>query len=144
VAALGATALAAAVLAHGVALVRQLRRALPSRFGATVRYYVAAAGLLPVGTALGTALARGLGDPVHEQVILAHVSLNVLGWVALPQLAQGGVRGPGGLALAPPAALLGHLLDRAGGLRGVEAQVAQQRLDVRAALLSTHGESCPH
>ena len=83
VAALGATAVAAAVLAHGVALVRQLRRALPSRFGATVRYYVAAAGLLPVGAALGTALARGLGDPVHEQVILAHVSLNVLGWICL-------------------------------------------------------------
>ena len=83
VAALGATAVAAAVLAHGVALVRQLRRALPSRFGATVRYYVAAAGLLPVGAALGTALARGLGDPVHEQVILAHVSLNVLGWIGL-------------------------------------------------------------
>src|SRR5664280_2931884 len=57
--------------------------ALPSRFGATVRYYVAAAGLLPVGAALGTALARGLGDPVHEQVILAHVSLNVLGWIGL-------------------------------------------------------------
>jgi nitrite reductase (NO-forming) len=48
-----------------------------------VRYYIAAACLLPVGAGLGTALARGLPDPLHEQVVLAHAAVNVLGWVGL-------------------------------------------------------------
>jgi len=80
---LGASSVAAAVLGHGASLVRQLRRSLPARFGATVRYYVAAAGLLPVGLVLGTLLARGLGDPWHDQVMVAHVAINVLGWMGL-------------------------------------------------------------
>ncbi|HET7329111.1 MAG TPA: multicopper oxidase domain-containing protein [Nocardioidaceae bacterium] len=82
----GATAVTAAVAWHGVALVLQLRRALPSRFGATVRYYVAAAGLLPVGAGLGTVLARGLPDPLHGQVTLAHAVVNLLGWMGLTVL----------------------------------------------------------
>jgi nitrite reductase (NO-forming) len=79
----GATAVATAVLWHGAELARQLRRALPSRFGVTVRYYVAAAALLPLGLLLGTLLARGLGDPTHEQLVIAHVTINVLGWMGL-------------------------------------------------------------
>jgi hypothetical protein len=58
----------------------------------------------------------------------------VLAGLALPQLAQGGIRRRGGLALAPPTALLGHPVHRPGGFGGVEAQIAQQRGDVRAAL----------
>jgi nitrite reductase (NO-forming) len=83
VAALGAGAVGTAVVWHGVSLLLQLRRALPSRFGATVRYYVAAAALLPVGLVLGSLLARGLGDPRHDQVMVAHVAVNVLGWMGL-------------------------------------------------------------
>ena len=79
----GAVAVVGAVAWHGVALVRQLRRALPSRFGATVRYYVAATALLPVGATLGTILARGLSDPVHGQLKLAHAGVNLLGWMGL-------------------------------------------------------------
>ncbi|GAB2760084.1 multicopper oxidase domain-containing protein [Nocardioides pakistanensis] len=79
----GATAVAGAVAWHAVALVGQMRRALPSRFGATVRYYVAAAALLPIGATLGTILARGLGDPLHGQMRLAHATINVLGWMGL-------------------------------------------------------------
>jgi len=79
----GASSVASAVVWHGAALVAQLRRALPSRFGVTVRYYVAAAALLPVGLLLGTLLARGLGDPTHEQLVIAHVTVNVLGWMGL-------------------------------------------------------------
>ena len=59
---------------------------LPSRFGATVRYYITAAALLPVGATLGTILARGLADPLHGQVRLAHASVNVLGWMGLTVL----------------------------------------------------------
>jgi nitrite reductase (NO-forming) len=80
---LGATGVAGAVVLHGCALVRQARRALPSRFGATVRYYVAAAALLPVGAALGTLLARGPGPDWHDRLLVAHASVNVLGWVGL-------------------------------------------------------------
>ncbi len=80
---LGAGAVVAAVGWHGVALVLQMRRSLPSRFGATVRYYVAAAALLPLGATVGTLLARGLGDPLHDQAKVAHVALNVLGWMGL-------------------------------------------------------------
>lgn len=79
----GATAVGTAVGWHGAALAQLLRRALPSRFGPTVRYYVAAACFLPVGAALGTALARGLDYPRDEQAALAHVAVNVLGWVGL-------------------------------------------------------------
>lgn len=79
----GALAVGSAVLWHGIALVQQMRRSLPSRFGATVRYYVAAAALLPVGVSLGTVLARGLGDPWHDRVVFAHATINVLGWMGL-------------------------------------------------------------
>jgi nitrite reductase (NO-forming) len=79
----GAGSVVAAVGWHGVALVLQMRRALPSRFGATVRYYVVAAALLPVGATLGTILARGLPDPMHCQMKLAHASTNLLGWMGL-------------------------------------------------------------
>jgi nitrite reductase (NO-forming) len=80
---LGASAVAVAVVWHGVALAIGLRHALASRFGVTVRYYVAAAAVLPVGLLLGTLLARGLGDPTHEQLVVAHVTVNVLGWMGL-------------------------------------------------------------
>lgn len=80
---LGAGAVVGAVGWHGVALVLQMRRALPSRFGATVRYYITAAALLPVGATLGTILARGLADPLHGQMRLAHASVNLLGWMGL-------------------------------------------------------------
>lgn len=80
---IGATAIVAAVGWHGVDLFLRLRRALPGRFAVTVRYYVAAACFLPLGAVLGTSLAHGFGDPTHEQVKLAHATLNVLGWMGL-------------------------------------------------------------
>lgn len=83
VTAVGAAGVALAAGWHGVALVRQMRRALPARFGTTVRYYVAAAALLPVGALLGVLMARGVGDPQHVQVMLAHAAVNVLGWMGL-------------------------------------------------------------
>ena len=79
----GAVAVGTAVGWHGVALVRQMRSALPSRFGATVRYYVAATVMLPAGATLGTILARGLADPMHGQLTLAHAAINMLGWMGL-------------------------------------------------------------
>jgi nitrite reductase (NO-forming) len=82
----GASGVALAVGWHGVDLVRQLRRALGSRFATTVRYYVAAASLLPVGALLGVLMARGVGETAHARLMAAHVELNVLGWVGLSVL----------------------------------------------------------
>lgn len=80
----GGIAVAAAAGWHAVALLRRMRTALPSRFGLTVRYYVAAGASLPVGVALGVVMARaGLADAGHERVVLAHAVVNLLGWVGL-------------------------------------------------------------
>ncbi len=82
----GAVVVGAAVAAHGIAIALQARRALPSRFGASVRYYVAASASLPVGAALGTVLARHPEELLHGRIVLAHVAANVLGWVGLTVL----------------------------------------------------------
>ncbi len=83
VTAVGAAGVAGAAGWHGAALVGQMRRALPARFGTTVRYYVAASCMLPVGAYFGVLMARGVGDPLHVQIMLAHAAVNVLGWMGL-------------------------------------------------------------
>ncbi|MER6526804.1 multicopper oxidase domain-containing protein [Streptomyces sp. NPDC001508] len=80
----GGCLVAAAVTAHAVWLVRLMRRALPGRFSMTVRYYVAASALLPVGAALGVVMARGdLAGDLPERLRIAHETINLLGWVGL-------------------------------------------------------------
>ncbi len=80
----GAATVAAVVAWHGAVLLARMRRALPSRFTSTIRYYVAAAALLLLGVALGAVMAQGtLSDEAHAQVALAHASLNLLGWMGL-------------------------------------------------------------
>jgi nitrite reductase (NO-forming) len=84
---LGAIAVAAAVAAHVGALVIRLRQALPSRFAFTVRAYVAAGLLLIPGIALGVLMARGTWDAAtYSQLLLSHITINLLGWVGLPIL----------------------------------------------------------
>ncbi|WP_298885852.1 multicopper oxidase domain-containing protein [uncultured Serinicoccus sp.] len=83
VTATGAALVTAAVVWHGVQLFRRLRAALPGRFRVTVRYYLAAAVCLPVGVALGATLALGLDDSTHGRILLAHITVNILGWVGL-------------------------------------------------------------
>ncbi|GAB3346559.1 multicopper oxidase domain-containing protein [Modestobacter lapidis] len=83
----GGVAVAGAATWHAVALLRAVRAALPSRFGVTIRYYVAAGALLPVGVAFGVVIARGtLGDVAHGRVVVAHEVLNLLGWIGLTVL----------------------------------------------------------
>lgn len=76
----GAAALIAAVVWHGISLIRRARRSMPGRFGRTIRYYIASAALLTIGASLGAWLARGDGAP---NLVLAHAFLNVLGWIGL-------------------------------------------------------------
>lgn len=79
----GATIVSAAVGWHAVVLVRDLRRALPGRFRICIRYYIAAACWVPVGAGLGAALAFGLDDRWHANLLVAHSMTMLLGWVGL-------------------------------------------------------------
>lgn len=85
----GAAAVGLAAGWHGIALLVRVRRALPSRFASTLRYYLAASALLPFGAAAGALLAlpgiEADGD-LHARLLLAHESVNVLGWVGLSVL----------------------------------------------------------
>ncbi|MGV0874086.1 multicopper oxidase domain-containing protein [Mycolicibacterium sp. XJ879] len=83
----GGIAVAAVALAHAATLLRQLRCALPSRFGDTVRYYIAAAALLSVGAGLGVAMANAtLPGALHDRFIIAHAAVNLFGFVGLTVL----------------------------------------------------------
>ena len=81
---LGSVGVGAAVTWHGVALLQQMRSALPARFGVTIRYYIAASWLLPVGATFGALLAYdGLSATWHGRLLLAHEAINVLGFVGI-------------------------------------------------------------
>ncbi|RAV07560.1 copper oxidase [Mycolicibacterium sp. GF69] len=83
----GGAIVGAVALLHAVTLTRQLRGALPSRFGDTVRYYVAAAALLSIGAGLGVAMANpALPGLLHERFVIAHAAVNLFGWVGLSVL----------------------------------------------------------
>lgn len=83
----GGVVVGVAALAHGASLLRQLRTALPARFGVTVRYYVAATVCLAIGAGLGVAMAnRALPGGDHERLVVAHAALNLFGWVGLTVL----------------------------------------------------------
>ncbi|MDQ0259714.1 multicopper oxidase domain-containing protein [Sinomonas atrocyanea] len=85
----GAAAVGAAAGWHGAALLVRLRRALASRFRSTLRYYLAACAILPFGAAAGALLAlpgTDDGGDLHARLLLAHESLNLLGWVGLSVL----------------------------------------------------------
>ena len=79
----GSVVVGSAAAAHGIALARQARAALASRFGATVRYYVCASLALPIGAGLGAVLARDPVEPWHGRLVVAHITLNLLGWIGL-------------------------------------------------------------
>ncbi|WP_343318641.1 multicopper oxidase domain-containing protein [Arthrobacter sp. TMP15] len=82
----GSIGVGLAVAAHAVVLGLRARKALPSRFGPTVWYYVAACLLLPVGAGVGAALASGISGEAHVRLLLVHLVVNVLGFVGLTVL----------------------------------------------------------
>ena len=79
----GSVVVGAAAAAHGITLALQARAALASRFGATVRYYICASLALPIGAGLGATLARDPVEPWHGRLVIAHITLNLLGWIGL-------------------------------------------------------------
>ncbi len=86
VTAAGAGLVATAVLWHAGVLARQARRALGSRFTPTIRFYVAAGAFLPVGAAFGTWMAYDEAGALHDRLRLAHIAVNVLGFLGLTVL----------------------------------------------------------
>ena len=79
----GATVVGVAIASYAISLLWQHRRALPARFGKVVHWYAAAAALLPVGAVLGALMSFSQPEPWQGRLMLAHVVLNVLGFVGL-------------------------------------------------------------
>jgi nitrite reductase (NO-forming) len=81
----GAWLVGAVVLAHAATLAAGIRRAFGARLAGTVWYYVAASAALLAGMGLGVLLAGGAtgSADAYRAMRLAHVHLNVLGWVGL-------------------------------------------------------------
>jgi nitrite reductase (NO-forming) len=83
----GGVLVGAVALIHAAVLVRQLRTALPARFGVTIGYYIAAAECLAVGAGLGVAMAvPTLSGDIHERFVIAHAAVNLFGWVGFTVL----------------------------------------------------------
>jgi nitrite reductase (NO-forming) len=84
-AAAGACLAGLTVGGHALALAGRIARALPARLSQTVWFYVAAAAALLAGMGLGLWQAGGAAGSAdsHRALRLAHVHLNMLGWVGL-------------------------------------------------------------
>ena len=80
----GALIVGSMVAWNGIYLLKQVRQALPSRFGVTIRFYIVAALMLPLGAAFGAMIAYpNLSGTLHSQFLLAHEAVNVLGFVGI-------------------------------------------------------------
>jgi nitrite reductase (NO-forming) len=81
----GACLTGVVVLAHAVALTTRVGRALAARLGHTVWFYLAASAALLAGMGVGLWLAGGVAGSTdaYRALRLAHVHLNLLGWVGL-------------------------------------------------------------
>jgi nitrite reductase (NO-forming) len=81
----GAGLAGAVVLGHALVLAGRATRSLPGRLAGTVWFYVAAAAALLAGMGVGLWLAGGVAGSTDAYLALrlAHVHLNVLGWVGL-------------------------------------------------------------
>ena len=83
VTAVGAATIGLAVAWHAVSLGRDLLAGRGQRFAITVTHYVASACLLPVGAVFGALLASPVGDTHHDRLLLAHETVNLLGFLGL-------------------------------------------------------------
>lgn len=83
---LGSIVVGSAYAWHGASLAIRAARALPSRFGATVRYYICASWLLPIGAGLGALLALGYADAARDRLLVAHAVVNILGFIGVTVL----------------------------------------------------------
>ncbi|ATG52680.1 copper oxidase [Brachybacterium vulturis] len=80
---LGALMVSAALVWYAISLGSQVRAALAPRFEFTVKAYIAAACLIPVGATLGAVMAFSPGEPWQGRLLLAHQLVNILGFVGV-------------------------------------------------------------
>ena len=83
----GALITVAAVASHALMLWRLRRRGLGGVLAGLVRYYLLACAALVAGGAIGALLGNGVGGEAwHARLLVAHLHLNLLGWVMLTVL----------------------------------------------------------
>ncbi|WP_394215592.1 multicopper oxidase domain-containing protein [Brachybacterium vulturis] len=80
---LGALMVSAALVWYAISLGSQVTAALAPRFEFTVKAYIAAACLIPVGATLGAVMAFSPGEPWQGRLLLAHQLVNILGFVGV-------------------------------------------------------------
>jgi nitrite reductase (NO-forming) len=143
-AAAGACLAGLVVLGHALGLAGRIARALPARLSGTVWFYVAAAAALLTGMGLGLWLAGGAAASAdgHRALRLAHVHLNVLGWVGLAVVGTQFTLWPTVLRtrMVPglEKAVRWSLPPLAGGLAAAAAGLATQRRAVALAGLAVY------
>lgn len=79
----GALMVSAALVWYAAALGAQVQAAIAPRFEFTVKAYIGAACLLPVGSTLGAVMSFSPGEPWQGRLLLAHQLVNVLGFVGV-------------------------------------------------------------
>ncbi|MDO5700256.1 MAG: multicopper oxidase domain-containing protein [Bowdeniella nasicola] len=84
---IGASVVGLAIAGHAIRLVRQLKRALPARFTIVVQAYAASAALVVPGIICGYLLSTDPTPTWRLALLGAHITFNILGWVALPIVA---------------------------------------------------------
>ena len=143
-AAAGACLAGVVVLGHGLALAARIGRALPARLSGTVWFYLAAGAALLAGMGLGLWLTGGVAGSAdaYRSLRLAHVHLNVLGWVGLAVVGTQFTLWPTVLRtrMVPglERAVRWSLPPLAGGLAVAAAGLASQRRVVALAGLATY------
>ena len=79
----GASVVGVAVAWHAISLGRDLVAKRNRPFAISVAYYVASACLLPIGATLGAILASPKGEALHDDLLLAHEAINLIGFLGL-------------------------------------------------------------
>ena len=79
----GAAVVGVAVAWHAISLGRDLVAKRNRPFAISVAYYVASACLLPIGATLGAILASPKGEALHDDLLLAHEAINLIGFLGL-------------------------------------------------------------
>lgn len=79
----GALLVSAAMLWYAASLGLQVQAALAPRYSFTVKAYIGAACLLPLGAVLGAVMSFSPGEPWQGRLLLAHQILNILGFVGI-------------------------------------------------------------
>ena len=80
---LGAVLVVISASFHAQSLFKHMSKALPSRFKRIPRFYIVSALFLVLGGTLGGFLSQGLKGETKYQLLFAHYSANIFGWIGI-------------------------------------------------------------